>query len=238
MIRVAIVEDEKACHEQISGYLEQYGKENDTYFQTTVFSDGIDIVENYNPVWDIIFMDIKMKHMDGMKAAAKIREYDTEVLLIFITTMGQYAIHGYEVDALDFVLKPVSYTQFAMKLTKALHMLKKKNGKSLLLPVEDCKERVSVNDVLYIEVKGHELHVATAKRTYVMRCSMQEMEADLEGCYFARCHNSYLVNLRNVAGVNKEHVIVGNNTLPFSRARKKQFLSELSNYISAGYKEP
>lgn len=235
MIRVAIVEDEKNCCEQICSYLKQYEQEYDANFQITVFQDGLDIVENYNPVWDIIFMDIKMKHMDGMAAAAKIRQYDAEVVLIFVTTMAQYAIKGYEVDALDFILKPVSYPQFAMKVAKAMNMLKKKEEKSLLLPLEDCKKKVSVKDVLFIEVKGHELHVATADQIYILRCSMQEMEADLKKCFFSRCHNSYLVNLRHVAEVRKEEIIVKNYTIPISRTRKKIFLEELSDYISADY---
>ncbi len=236
MIRVAVVEDERGCQEQICGYLKRYGEENELEFQTTVFSDGLDIVENYNPVWDIIFMDIRMKHMDGMTAAAKIRTYDPGALLIFITTMGQYAIRGYEVDAMDFVLKPVAYPQFAMKLTKAVCALKKKKERYLLLPVEERRDRVSVSEVFFIEVKGHNLHVVTERQTYVLRGSMQEMEKELAGCYFARCNNPYLVNLRNVTGVTKEHVLVGGYRLPISRTKKKQFLGELSEYLSAGYR--
>ncbi len=236
MIRVAVVEDESSCQEQICGYLKRYGDENDIEFQTTVFVDGLDIVEDYNPVWDVIFLDIKMKHMDGMTAAAKIRTYDPGVVIIFVTTMAQYAIRGYEVDALDFVLKPVAYPQFAMKLTKAVGALKKKEEKYLLLPIEERRERVAANEVLFIEVRGHNLHVVTEKQTYVMRYSMQEMEKELAGCYFARCNHPYLVNLRNVTGVTKEEVLVGGYALPISRTKKKQFLSELSEYLSAGYR--
>ena len=114
MIRIAVVEDEKESQEQLVSYISRYEKESEKKFEVTVFSDGMDIVENYDPVWDIIFMDIRMKHLDGMQAAEKIRKYDPAVVLIFITTMAQYAIRGYEVDALDFVLKPVAYAQFSM----------------------------------------------------------------------------------------------------------------------------
>lgn len=236
MFRIAVVEDEKSCQDQIADYLKKYGKENEIEFQITVFKDGLDIVENYNPVWDLIFMDIKMKFMDGMKAAARIREYDSEVVIIFITTMAQYAIKGYEVNALDFVLKPIVYPQFAMKMHKAIRTLRKREKKYLLLPAEDRKERVPTNEILFIEVKGHNLHIVTEKSRYVMRYSMQEMEKELEGCYFARCNNPYLVNLGNVTGVKKDCVLIGSYVLPISRTKKKQFLKELSDYLAAGYR--
>lgn len=235
MIRIAIVEDEKACQSQLQNYLDRYGKDAGQDFRITIFQDGIDIVENYQPCWDIIFMDIKMKHMDGMSAAARIREFDSAAVLIFITTMAQYAIKGYEVDALDFVLKPLIYPQFVTKLQKALNMLGKRKQKYLMLPAEDRKERVCVNEILFIEVKNHNLHIVTKSRTYVMRRSMQEMEKELEGCHFSRCSNSYLVNLGNVTGTRKETVLAGEYELPVSRTKKKQFLKELSDYLTVGY---
>lgn len=236
MIRVAIVEDERSCQEQLSAYLDQFSKENRLDLEKTVFGDGLDIVENYGSLWDIIFMDIKMKHMNGMEAAAKIREYDKDVLIIFITTMAQYAIKGYEVEALDFVLKPVSYPQFSMKMKKAVNVLEKRKKNYLLLPVEDGKEKVCTNDILFIEVKAHNLHIRTSSRVYIVRGSMQEMEKKLEDSHFVRCSNSFLVNLENVAGVRKEVVLTGGYELPISRSKKKQFLLELSNYLTAGYK--
>lgn len=235
MIRIAIVEDEKEYQEKLKEYISRFETECGQSFQTTFFKDGLDIVDEYKPVWDIILMDIKMRHMDGMEAAGKIRQYDPAVLIIFITTMAQYAIKGYEVDALDFVLKPITYGQFSLKMQKALAMLKKTEEKYLLLPIEDRKERVSTNEILFIEVKNHNLHIVTRRTTYVMRYSMQEMEKELKDAHFTRCNNSYLVNLKNVTGVQKETVIVDSYELPISRPKKKQFLKELSDYLGAGY---
>lgn len=236
MIRIAVVEDEKEYQEQLENYIRRYGQKAGRTFDVTVFPDGMDIVENYNPVWDIIFMDIRMKHMDGMYTAEKIRQYDPAVIIIFITTMAQYAIKGYEVDALDFVLKPVTYPQFEMKMRKALSALKKTEEKYLLLPMEERKERVAVADILFIEVRNHNLHVVTRIKTYVMRCSMQIMEQELAECYFVRCNNSYLVNLQNVTGLQKDTVMVEGHELPISRPKKKQFLKALSDYLGAGYR--
>lgn len=235
MIRIAVVEDEKTYQDKLKEYIKRFEGECGQSFQITFFKDGLDIVDDYKPIWDIILMDIKMKHMDGMETAEKIRRYDPAVLIIFITTMAQYAIKGYEVDALDFVLKPITYSQFSQKMQKALAMLKKGEDKFLLLPQEDRKERVSTNEILFIEVRNHYLHVVTGRTTYVMRYSMQEIEKELQDYHFVRCNNSYLVNLKNVTGVQKDSVLVGTHELPISRPKKKLFLKALSDYLGAGY---
>lgn len=236
MIRIAIVEDEDSCREQLEDYIRRYEKEQNRVFQITLFEDGLDITEGYQSEWDIIFMDIKMKHMDGMTAAKEVRRYDTAVIIIFITTMAKFAIKGYEVDALDFVLKPVKYQQFSAKMQKALNMVKRiSEQKYLFLPVEDRKERVSIENILYIEVKNHNLFIVTEHASYVIRSSMTEMEKELENYHFVRCNHSYLVNLKHVTGILKDMVQLGAYQLPISRPKKKQFLRELSDYLEAGY---
>ena len=109
MVRIAIVEDDDACRAQLEAYVRRYGGETGGEFQITSFSDGLDIAEDYRPIYDSILLDIEMPRLDGMTAAERIRSFDPGVILIFITNMAQYAIKGYEVDALDFVLKPVGY---------------------------------------------------------------------------------------------------------------------------------
>ena len=104
MINIAIVEDEAMYAKQLQEFLQQYQKENGEVFNITVYSDGDQIVHKYKSQFDIILMDVEMKFMDGMSAAEEIRKADTEVVIIFITNMAQYAIRGYAVDALDYVL--------------------------------------------------------------------------------------------------------------------------------------
>ena len=125
MVRIAIVEDEKEYQDILLSYIERYQTEYFADLTTTVYADGMDLVDEYHGGYDILLMDIKMKHLDGMKAARKIRSIDQAVVIIFITTMAQYAVAGYEVDALDFVLKPVDYARFEPKLTKAIGLVEK-----------------------------------------------------------------------------------------------------------------
>lgn len=120
MIHIAIVEDEEKYRKQLREYIEQYCEKSGKQIQTSFFQDGEDIIENYTADFDLIFMDIQMRFMDGMTAAREIRKLDKKVILMFITSIATYAIEGYEVDALDYILKPLSYNMFEQKLNRAL----------------------------------------------------------------------------------------------------------------------
>ena len=235
MIRIAIIEDDKGYQEQLMSFIKHYGEEHNEQFQITLFEDGLDLIEDYKGEWDILLMDIKMKHMDGMSAAQKIRQYDSSVVIIFITTMAKFAIKGYEVDALDFVLKPIQYPQFAMKLKKAMRHLSKHEKKYLLLTIDDRKERVAADDILFVEVKDHKLQFVTAYKIYSMRYPLQEIEKELKPYHFVRCNHCYLVNLKNVKEVLKDSVVVGTHELQISRPKKKTFLQAVSDYFGRGY---
>ena len=109
MFRIAIVEDEDACARLLEDYIRRYGETAGDAFRTDRFPNGLEFIENYRPVYDVILMDIRMPLVDGMEAARRLRAQDEETALIFVTNMAQYAIKGYEVQALDFMLKPVQY---------------------------------------------------------------------------------------------------------------------------------
>ena len=125
MISVAIVEDDERYAVILKEYLKKYEEEYRESIDVTRFEDGDEIVENYRSQFDIILMDIEMRFMNGMEAAKKIREKDSQVIIIFITNMASYAIIGYAVDALDYVLKPISYFAFSQRLNRAVGRMKR-----------------------------------------------------------------------------------------------------------------
>ena len=143
MINIAIVEDEAMYAKQLQEFLQQYQKENGEVFNITVYSDGDQIVHKYKSQFDIILMDVEMKFMDGMSAAEEIRKVDTEVVIIFITNMAQYAIRGYAVDALDYVLKPVSYFAFSQRLNRAISRMKKREQKVITVNIKGGAVRIN-----------------------------------------------------------------------------------------------
>lgn len=176
MIHVALVEDEQKYVEQISSYLEKYGKEKDLAIRFKVYSDVDGILEDYNMQYDIILMDIQMKFVNGMSAASEIRKIDSEVMIIFITNYDSYAAKGYEVGALDYVLKPVSFFMLSNKLDKAIMRLNNKKGHEILINTKEGNKRVNINDMLYMESNGHEIIYHLLDEIVSGRGSMKECE--------------------------------------------------------------
>jgi len=113
MLYVSIVEDEREAAALLKSYLERFSCEKGLELHISLFEDGEDILKNYPQKLDILFMDIRLKTMDGLSTAARIREFDSNVILIFVTNMQQLAVRGYEVDALDFMVKPIQYQAFS-----------------------------------------------------------------------------------------------------------------------------
>ncbi len=228
---IAIVEDNVQSSETLKSYLDRYSKEYRREFNVYSFSDGDEITSDYEAKYDIIFLDIEMKRLDGMTAAHKIREFDQDVIIIFITNMAKYAISGYSVGAFSFLLKPLPYFAFSQELTKCIERLKNRKQKSLLIPQENGILKISSQDIMYIESYGHDLNIYTSQEIYTTRSTIKRVEEELSSSNFYRCNNGYLVNLAYVSGVKDDEACVGKYRLKISRPRKKSFMEALTQYI-------
>ena len=183
MIRVAIVEDDAEVQGVLQEYVRRYTRQYGTEFEVTVFADGVDILEDYRAVYDIIFLDVEMKHLDGMTTAERIRQMDADVILIFITNMAQYAIRGYSVGALDYVLKPVPYFAFSQQLLKAVARLEKRAKHYLTVPVEGGLRRLDTASIYYLESEGHRVHFYTDEGDFSAPGALKAFEEKLAKHY-------------------------------------------------------
>ena len=231
LVRIAIVEDEPAVQQQLAGYVQRYTRQYGTVFDVSLFADGSDILEEYRPVYDIIFLDVEMRHLDGMETARRLRALDPQVLLIFVTNMAQYAINGYSVGALDYVLKPVPYFAFSQQLKKALQLVTRRTRPYLAVPVEGGLRRVDTAAIYYLESDGHRIRLYTEDGELSAPGTLRSFEEKLAACHFTRCNNGILVNLAQVTGVQQNDVQVGPYTVPLSRPRRKAFMEQLADYI-------
>ena len=153
------------------------------------------------------------------------------MLIVFITNMAQYAIRGYAVGALDYVLKPVPYFAFSQQLQKALGQLEKWERHYLAVVVDGGMRRLDAAEIYYLESEGHKVHFYTEKEDFIVPGTLKNYEEKLVGRAFARCNSGYLVNLAQVSGVQQDMVQVGPYALQISRPRRKAFMAELADYI-------
>lgn len=231
MIKVAIVEDTKNERDVLVGMLNKYELNSKHKFLISVFESGIEFLANYTSDFDIIFMDIGLPGLNGMETAKKLREMDKNVNLIFVTNMAQYAVKGYEVDALAFLIKPLTYYYFKMMLTKAINRVEINGKKGILIQTEDGMKKIITDELLYIEVYNHYLTYKTFEKDYVIRQALSKVEKELLPLGFARCNNCYLVNLKYVKAIKTDSVVVENNELRMSRSRKNSFVTAFTNFI-------
>lgn len=199
----------------------------------SVFHDGGDVLKNYKNEYDAIFLDIEMPKMNGMDAAEKIRDMDENVILMFITNMAQYAIQGYSVGALDFVMKPINYYTFSLKLKRVLKRVikKDKEQESIILQLSDGMKKIDIRDIYYVEVQNRMLYYYTSKGTYSVKGTLQSVEKQLENYSFTKCNHWYLVNLKHVKEVRKNIAFVGCYEVEISRRNKNVFLEALTEYL-------
>lgn len=143
-MRLAIVEDDDKVRQQLQTYVLQYfqGRENDV--EIRLFADGDEILEDYAADYDLIFLDIQMKRLDGLATAERIRERDEDVYLVFITNLANYAIRGYAVHALDFILKPVNFLMLRQVLMSVERLLEQKPKRYITLPTDTGLTRLDV----------------------------------------------------------------------------------------------
>ena len=229
-MRVLVVDDDKLVAVSLKTILEADG-EITVVGLGEAGDDAIRLYREQHP--DILLMDIEMAQLNGMETARRIRKFDEEVLIVFITNTAQYAIKGYEVGALDYILKPIPYFSFSQQLRKAELQLQKRKTFNLTLLAEGGMHRLNTATIYYIESDGHTVHFYTQEGSITASGLLKSYEEKLAGHSFARCSNCYLVNLAHVSGIAQDTVKVGPYQLPVSRTKRHGFLDAMSSYIDS-----
>lgn len=230
-MRIAIVEDDISHAQKIQEYLRMFEKEYGGSLEVVCYTSGADMAKAFCRQFDLILLDVAMAEMDGIETARFIRSQDTEVAIIFITNLAQYAIRGYEVDALDYILKPVSYFSFSQRLNRAIGRIRKAEKHYVMISDRNGAWKLDTGRICYVESQGHDLVYHTMDGDYTVSGTMREAEEKLKDFRFYRCNKGYLVSLKHVEGIHNGCAVVNGQSLLISRARKNGFLEALTDYI-------
>ncbi|MDO4900614.1 LytTR family DNA-binding domain-containing protein [Actinomyces sp.] len=233
VIRIGVVEDDARHRLVLSDYLERFAREHGLKLEVSVFDDGDGLLADFRPVYDVLLLDIRMEGTDGLATARTVRRTDPDVVIIFITAAHQYAINGYEVSALGYLLKPFPYAAFEHELSRAWRLLGRRYGTDIMLKDGSGMRRVPLRDIVYLESSGHRLDVHLVDGEFTLSGSLKQMEPQLAPHGFFRSNSCYIVNLRHVVAVrDQDSVMSTGQSLRISRPRKKDFMRALTEHVS------
>ncbi len=231
MLVIGICDAETAVRSLLAGHAERYRQETGTNLQLLCYSSGEKLLKNYMLDMDLIFLEIPFRKMNGLAVAERIRRQDSQVRLVFLTTVLSYVLEAYEAGANNYLLKPLSYARFCKELTLALE---KKSSAEALCFLEENKTgmyKIYLHQILYIETDKKHTLIHTQTQTIQSYRQMKQHEALFAGTSLIRCHAAYLVNLRYFQKLEGASLTLADGTcIPVSRARRAFVLEQIRQY--------
>ena len=218
--------------ELLTDLLTRYGKQHGVEFKVTWHSSAMEMLSDKGH-YDLCLLDIEMPGINGMEAAGLLRTYDETIPIIFVTNLAKYAVKGYEVGALGFIVKPVSYGGLSLSLDRALRAIGANAGRSVAVPTEDGVRVVPLRSIIYVEVTKHRLtyHIEN-EEPLEARGSLVQLEEELAEAPVVRVSKSCLANMDKISLVrNAEVQMTNGDLLRISRTHKKEVVDKVTDYL-------
>ena len=232
-ISIAVVEDSIDDLNNCLSLLDKYSKEKHVEFDVQTFESGDAFLMRFKSQFDFIILDINLSAMNGIDVARSVRTKDEEVIIMFATNLAKYATNGYEVDAIDFALKPLTYASFYLRLERVMKKLNKKSDSFLVVPSDGGFNKINVSDVLYVEVISHDIifHMMSGNNITTSG-TLKKYDEKLKDLWFIRCNSCYLVNAHKIKRVEKLDIqLVNDEVIAISHPKKKSFMESFKKYV-------
>lgn len=232
---VAICDDDVTDRVKVGQLLTQKMKKRGEPLDITYFDCGEDLVEQYERrerSYDMIFLDIYMKFMNGLETARQIRRCDQRVALIFLTASREFAIDGYSVSACDYLLKPIRQEKLEAAVNRFFAEKYPRIRQSLLVVSGSAGRRIAYDDIMYIESRRMNLRIVCSHGAeHSIRKKLDEVQEELSGSRFLRCNRSYIVNMDYIADADEDFTMENGDRIPIKVREKKQIRKRYFNYM-------
>ena len=231
MIRIAICDDEKHMSDHIKEMVSDFFHKKNREISIRTFLSGEDLLSHDGQI-DILFLDIQMKGMDGMETARKLRASKFRGFLIFITVLKEMVFQSFEVQAYDYLVKPVDEKQFGKTMERLYASMQNASEDSLLVQKGYEGRIIREDEIVFCEIIDRKIYLnLTSGEVVDYYERIEHLESKLDSHFF-RCHRSYLINLKHLKGYKNGTAYMDNGKeVPVSRLRSKEFSGVVLQYM-------
>lgn len=236
MYKAAICEDDKEQQNYIKNLLIKTG--NDIQ-NIEIFDSGEALVEAYNneDYYSILLLDMQMDKLDGIETAEIIRKYHKNEIIIIITSILEYAIKGYSINAFDFILKPIDEIRFNSVIGKAINKIREDTNNVYSIQLRELTKIIKLSDILYFESDMKKVIIHSINETAFNNESISEVERKLCVKGFIRISRFYLLNMAFIKEIKVDDIkLLNGEALRYSSKLQKLIKESYMNYILGGYR--
>lgn len=231
MLSIAICDDEIMERSRMAQQIRKILSEKKTACSIREFASGRALLKNAED-FDIIFLDILMNDLDGMDTARKLRDKEYEGILVFVSSSREYLLEAYDVEAYYYFIKPVDEKKMQNLLERIIRKTEKSSRDFIVVNKERQCQKLLLDHVYYFEIRGRTIEAHTKERIFIYYEQIGNLEKNLQGKGFCRCHKSYLVNLRYVNSYTRQELILDSGEkIMIARRRYEQVCKEILDYM-------
>lgn len=234
-IKVAICDDEAMVVDKIEKNIIEYGYAENVDFIINKFYSGESLIES-GVYFDLIFLDIEMKDMNGIATAEKIRQFNMDLPIVYITSYSDYCMQAYKVHAFDFISKPFEYNDIENVLNDLRRLGEKQGSTVVQLKTENSSIMQTADDIVYMVMADKReiyMYLAAQRDGIKIKGNLSDIYKLLDANTFFMPHKSYIVNLQHVKSVENYYDIIMYNgdVVPLSQRKREQFKEQMHKYV-------
>lgn len=220
---IAICDDEREFIDDIRKHLNQYSSEHGLTFEIYEFCSGADILAS-KIVFDIAFLDIEMKDINGIEIGRKLQNENPDLVLIYVTAYNQYLDEALDLGITRFFDKPIDSQRFYEGMDRAVSKVDNTEIKFYLKDDNKGVVTVRCKDIIFVEIQGRKTEIHTKEHDYLSKDGIKVWKARLNKSYFEIPHNSYIINTNFITYFCKEYIILDNQyTIPIAYSKRAEF---------------